>query len=250
MTADEHLCSNAKVKVCSPDTSTHADDDEQEGMLSRCMQNIKLGMWDFGQCDPKRCSGRRLARLNRLATLRLSTRFHGIVLTPAATVHLSPSDAAIMLDCGLAVVDCSWARLEDVPFDKLPNRGRNRLLPFLVAANPVNYGRPSKLNCAEALIAGLAICGFADNARWVAEAVSSYGEAFLEINRERLERYRQCRDAEDVGRAQEELQAERVNPDDDEAVQTSESNSSTECGSSNDSSDERPRDALGNYITD
>ena len=32
---------------------------------------------------------------------------------------ISLSDREIILKCGVAVVECSWARLDDVPFGKI-----------------------------------------------------------------------------------------------------------------------------------
>jgi pre-rRNA-processing protein TSR3 len=66
-----------------------------------------------------------------------------------------------------------------------------------VAANTVNYGKPWRLNCAEALAAAMYICGKEEWAREVL-APFSYGEAFLEINEEVLGRYRECKDDAEV----------------------------------------------------
>jgi len=44
------------------------------------------------------------------------TRF---AISPNGTQAVSPADRSIVAEHGLAVVDCSWARLEDVPFKKL-----------------------------------------------------------------------------------------------------------------------------------
>lgn len=40
---------------------------------------MPVTMWDFKHCDPKRCSGVKLARTDMLKTLKLSQRFRGIV---------------------------------------------------------------------------------------------------------------------------------------------------------------------------
>lgn len=75
-------------------------------------------------------------------------------------------------------------------------------VPYLVAANSVNYGRPWRLNCAEALAACFFICGHED---WAHEVLThfSYGEAFLEINSQILKRYAACTTEEEVKKAEE-----------------------------------------------
>lgn len=74
-------------------------------------------------------------------------------------------------------------------------------VPYLVAANSVNYGRPWRLNCVEALAAAFFICGHEDWAHEVLEHFS-YGEPFLEINSQLLKRYAACKDEEEIKKAE------------------------------------------------
>lgn len=104
------------------------------------------------------------------------------------------------------MVDCSWARLDDTPFSKMrsPNP---RLLPFLVAANPINYGKPCQLSCVEAIAATLIITGFPEDAKFYLGKFS-WGHSFLELNDELLEKYSLCTNAEEIIATQEKYLAD------------------------------------------
>ena len=192
-------------------SSRFHDDSDSETNLNEEGTEIKMGMWDFAQCDPKRCSGRKLCRLHVIEEFRVGHKFRGIILTPTGNRVISPADRDIVRQGGLAVVDCSWAELDKVPFAKLP-KGNERLLPFLVAANTVNYGKPYKLNCAEALIAGLLICGFPSDAQKLMDKFS-YGEEFYRLNEALWEIYAACTDGEQVIKEQNEY-LKRVDEED------------------------------------
>ena len=207
---------------------------------------VNLGMWDFGQCDPKKCSGRRLARHHLLTTFRVSQKFKGIVLTPVGKILISPADKDLIRTVGLAVVDCSWAQLADVPFHTLPNKA-NRMLPYLVAANPVNYGKPWRLNCAEALLAGLSICGFEEDVERVCSVIS-YGHTFLELNKDRLELYKGCKNADEIQIIQQGILMIEMMKADDEDNGEQTTSSYEESLDSHSPEEELPRDRFGNYI--
>mmetsp|Transcript_12209 Transcript_12209/g.18456 ORF Transcript_12209/g.18456 Transcript_12209/m.18456 type:complete len:272 (+) Transcript_12209:33-848(+) len=166
-------------------------------------QSFPLGlyMWEFGQNDPKRDSGSKLRRLGYAKLLRVGQTFQGVVLSSEAKEYVSPADRDIVQNFGVAGINCSWNRLDEIPFDSM-GKGRNqRLLPLLVAANSVNYGRPHKLNTAEAMCACLYITGFREEAAMMMEPFG-YGEEFLALNVEALEAYASCESSTDVQRIQ------------------------------------------------
>ncbi|RDA85570.1 hypothetical protein CP532_5379 [Ophiocordyceps camponoti-leonardi (nom. inval.)] len=153
---------------------------------------FKAACWDLGHCDPKRCSGKRLMKLGLMRELSLGQRYSGVVISPNAKQVISPADSELLVQYGAAVVECSWARTEEVQWSKVGGKAE-RLLPYLVAANPVNYGKPWRLNCVEALAAAFYICRRPDWAEQVL-APFSYGPTFLRINLTVLDQYAACQD--------------------------------------------------------
>ncbi len=154
---------------------------------------VELHIRYEGDDDPKKCTAKRLAKFD-LATLHPSVHTvpTGIVLNPFAEQALSPADGERAKR--LIALDCSWETAQREAFDL---RGIHRALPFLVAANPVNYGRPFKLTTIEAFAAALVILGEREQAEEILSKVN-WGETFLTLNAEPLRRYANCVDSTEV----------------------------------------------------
>lgn len=133
--------------------------------------------------------------------LPIGQKYPGVVISPNAKRVLSPADKDLLEQYGAAVVECSWVRVQEIPWSRIGGKCE-RLLPYLVAANPVNYGRPWRLNCVEALAACFCICGHQD---WAEVALQHfpYGKPFLEINSQLFKRYAACQDEDGIKKAEE-----------------------------------------------
>jgi pre-rRNA-processing protein TSR3 len=227
------------------------------------LAGLKLRMWDFAQCDPKRCTGARLARKGVFQRMPLQQSFRGIVLSPEATIAVSPADTAILEQAGMSLIDCSWARLQEIPLaQRMKSGGHARLLPFLVAANTVNYGRPFRLTCAEACAATLYICGKPHAAKAVLRDFS-WGDEFFHLNQSVLDLYSSCTTAQQVVEKQNEWlelqqqqnqrQQHQHHPIDDshpleEHCLPPDGSDEEEYNSEYDSEEEPKLDKFGNYI--
>lgn len=185
------------------DLTLQSSSDESDGSSSNdegIEASFAVSMWDLNHCDPKKCSGRKLLRHNLIKNLKLGHRFPGVVLSPVGTQCVSPNDKEIIKKFGLAVIDCSWAKIDETPFSRMKSL-HPRLLPFLVAANPINYGKPYQLSCVEALAAAMVITGHKKEAQFYLSKFS-WGHSFLELNSEVLELYAACTDSKTVLEAQ------------------------------------------------
>ena len=154
---------------------------------------IPLYAYRDNSCDPKKCTVKRLERsglvkvLSKISHIPRTT----LLLDPTAEQALSPADrparSITALDCSLDVLDTgavsSWRK--------------RRALPFLVAANPVNFGRPWRLTSVEAFAAALVILGESAQAALILES-QGWGPRFLELNEEPLSLYAAARDSTEV----------------------------------------------------
>jgi rRNA small subunit aminocarboxypropyltransferase len=161
----------------------------------------RITIYHANQCDPKRCTGLKLKR-HGLARVVTSIRFlpkRAIVLNPFSEIAFSPADKQRIQDFGLAALDCSWEHAEKVLSTHV--RGTSRCLPILIAGNPTNYAKATKLSTVEAIAGALYIAGFKDEAEKVL-SIFVWGHTFLELNADLLEDYSAAKDSTDIVRIQ------------------------------------------------
>tara|TARA_B110000438_G_C15517544_1_gene522674 strand:- start:76 stop:624 length:549 start_codon:yes stop_codon:yes gene_type:complete len=156
----------------------------------------------LAQDDPKKNTA---VRLSRRGDLKLHEKFNqlprrGIILEPLCGKVLGPEDHELLLNQGGALVglDCSWAHIENSVSEVMrKTKLQGRMLPLLLAANPVNWGKPGKMTTAEALAASLYLIGKEEQARKLLGAFR-WGEQFFILNKEPLDAYRDAKTSSEL----------------------------------------------------
>ena len=170
------------------------EDDEYEEFT------IKLSMLYFDQCDPKKCTGKKMERLGLLKEIKFSKNYGGILLTPTGKKICSIEDHDIIEKKGICVIDCSWAKFEELHLDL--HKIETRSLPFMVAVNPVNFGKAYKLSCVEAFAACLYLGGFEKESKFILDHFK-WGEHFFKVNEELFGKYKGISSQEQLKEIQE-----------------------------------------------
>lgn len=167
-------------------------------------QSPRIVIYHASQCDPKRCTGLKLKR-HGLARVVSSIRFlprRAIVLNPFGEIALSPADRERIQNFGVAALDCSWEHAQKVISSHV--KGTSRCLPILIAGNPTNYAKATKLSTAEAIAGALYIAGFKEEAERIL-SIFTWGHTFLDLNANLLDAYAAAKDSAEIVKIQNKL---------------------------------------------
>ena len=162
------------------------------------MKRIQLFVYHANEDDPKKCSAKKMHKFGFVKLEKNIKKIprNTILMNPFAKKSLSKTDLKIARENGITAIDCSWKNAEK-SFDYLDKKNHSRALPFLVAANPVNYGKPFKLTTLEAFASALYILDEVDYAKEILN-IYKWAPHFLELNKEPLKDYRKAENSEEV----------------------------------------------------
>lgn len=165
----------------------------------------KIVIYHSKECDPKRCTSVKLHKQNKVFITHNMRKipYNAIVLDAEASKAVSVEDKDKITKYGLSALDCSWKKLKNSSFN-FKSKKNHRLLPFLVAANPVNYGKPCILSTAEALSAALYIVGYKTEAKDLMNSFK-WGPHFISLNENLLEAYSEASNSTEIVKVQNEF---------------------------------------------
>ena len=113
-----------------------------------------------------------------------------VVLNPFSEKAVSYEDRPLVENKGVVGLDCSWNKVsKSASFFSLSKYHRS--LPFLIAANPVNFGKPCILSTK-------------DEAHHIMDGFK-WGHSFIEMNFDLLEAYSDVKTSEEVVQIQNEF---------------------------------------------
>lgn len=158
---------------------------------------MNLFIYHTEECDPQKCTGLQLSKLKKAKIIKRKSEIprNSLFLTPFAPKAISSEDYEKAKKYGITAFDCSWRNIQEI--GRLDTELNKRSLPYLVAANPINYGKPTKLSTVESLSAALYILGEKNRAKKLLEGFK-WGYSFLNLNKKPLEAYSSAGDSAEI----------------------------------------------------
>ncbi len=165
---------------------------------------VDLIIYHAEDCDPKKCTGLKLERQDQAKIVNNTDDIpkYSVLLNPYSEKALSKEDLESVENEGLVALDCSWEKIEKIK--DIESRAIHRSLPYLVAANPTNFGKPTKLSTVEALAGALYILGKKDQGEKILENFN-WGPTFFEMNEQPLDAYSKADNSTEVVKKQKEF---------------------------------------------
>ena len=81
--SEEEESNDSEEEEDSEDEDESEDSKEEE----KDCAPFPVAMWDMSHCDPKRCSGKKMARHGLIKELKLGQKWPGVCLSPKGTHH-------------------------------------------------------------------------------------------------------------------------------------------------------------------
>ena len=149
----------------------------------------------YRQDDPSKCTAAKLVKFGLAESVRF-IRLNTLLLDPFCKVVLSNDDSSLIKS--VCALDCSWEKATGTLLKgKALKNGISRRLPALLAGNPINYCKLSKLTTAEALAASLFILGWKNQSERIMDKFK-WGHTFIELNSQILNDYSNALNATEI----------------------------------------------------